>query len=57
MSQFFVQATGPFLQIGALAATTALAWLVAGQVARGERTSKPNSLPHSKIRLSVRHHY
>ncbi|MCJ8740374.1 hypothetical protein PDJAM_G00058220 [Pangasius djambal] len=33
-----VQATGPFLHIGALAAVTALAWLVAGQVARSEKT-------------------
>uniref|UniRef100_A0AAR2LMS7 GP-PDE domain-containing protein n=1 Tax=Pygocentrus nattereri TaxID=42514 RepID=A0AAR2LMS7_PYGNA len=36
-----LQATGPFLHIGALAAVTALAWLVAGQVARAEKTSKP----------------
>lgn len=35
-----VQATGPFLHIGALAAATALSWIVAGQVARAERTSK-----------------
>ncbi|GAA6068410.1 glycerophosphodiester phosphodiesterase domain-containing protein 5 isoform X1, partial [Tachysurus ichikawai] len=35
-----LQATGPFLHIGALAAITALAWLVAGQVARSEKTSK-----------------
>ncbi|XP_065136997.1 glycerophosphodiester phosphodiesterase domain-containing protein 5 isoform X2 [Paramisgurnus dabryanus] len=34
-----LQATGPFLHIGALAAVTALAWLVAGQVARAEKTS------------------
>ncbi|XP_030632774.1 glycerophosphodiester phosphodiesterase domain-containing protein 5 isoform X2 [Chanos chanos] len=33
-----LQATGPFLHIGALAAVTALAWLVAGMVARAERT-------------------
>ncbi|XP_035240071.1 glycerophosphodiester phosphodiesterase domain-containing protein 5 isoform X2 [Anguilla anguilla] len=33
-----LQATGPFLHIGAVAAGTALAWLVAGQVARAERT-------------------
>ncbi|XP_053503745.1 glycerophosphodiester phosphodiesterase domain-containing protein 5 [Ictalurus furcatus] len=33
-----LQATGPFLHIGALAAVTALAWLVAGQVARSEKT-------------------
>ncbi|XP_073674589.1 glycerophosphodiester phosphodiesterase domain-containing protein 5 isoform X2 [Garra rufa] len=33
-----LQATGPFLHIGALAAVTALAWLVAGQVARAEKT-------------------
>uniref|UniRef100_A0A4W4GAN3 GP-PDE domain-containing protein n=1 Tax=Electrophorus electricus TaxID=8005 RepID=A0A4W4GAN3_ELEEL len=32
-----LQATGPFLHIGALAAITALAWLVAGQLARSER--------------------
>lgn len=37
------QATGPFLHIGALAAVTALAWLVAGQVARAEKTSEPAS--------------
>lgn len=35
-----VQATGPFLHIGALAAATALSWIVAGQVARAERTSE-----------------
>ncbi|KAI1893419.1 hypothetical protein AGOR_G00123530 [Albula goreensis] len=34
-----LQATGPFLHIGAVAAITALAWLVAGQVARAEKTS------------------
>lgn len=34
-----VQATGPFLHIGALVAATALSWIVAGQVARTERTS------------------
>ncbi|TSK49650.1 Glycerophosphodiester phosphodiesterase domain-containing protein 5 [Bagarius yarrelli] len=33
-----LQSTGPFLHIGALAAVTALAWLVAGQVARAEKT-------------------
>ncbi|KAK2846972.1 hypothetical protein Q5P01_009971 [Channa striata] len=33
-----LQATGPFLHIGALAAITALSWIVAGQVARTERT-------------------
>ncbi|KAM6945914.1 glycerophosphodiester phosphodiesterase domain-containing protein 5 isoform 2-T2 [Aplochiton taeniatus] len=33
-----LQATGPFLHIGALVAVTGLAWLVAGQVARSERT-------------------
>uniref|UniRef100_A0A672RAM8 Glycerophosphodiester phosphodiesterase domain containing 5 n=1 Tax=Sinocyclocheilus grahami TaxID=75366 RepID=A0A672RAM8_SINGR len=33
-----LQATGPFLHIGALAAVTALAWLMAGQVARAEKT-------------------
>ncbi|KAL2096447.1 hypothetical protein ACEWY4_008595 [Coilia grayii] len=33
-----LQATGPFLHIGALAAVTALSWLVAGQVARAEKT-------------------
>ncbi|XP_067102880.1 glycerophosphodiester phosphodiesterase domain-containing protein 5 isoform X1 [Osmerus mordax] len=33
-----LQATGPFLHIGALLAITALAWLVAGQVARAEKT-------------------
>uniref|UniRef100_A0A8C6L3G1 Glycerophosphodiester phosphodiesterase domain containing 5 n=1 Tax=Nothobranchius furzeri TaxID=105023 RepID=A0A8C6L3G1_NOTFU len=32
-------ATGPFLHIGALAAVTALSWIVAGQVARAEKTS------------------
>ncbi|CDQ93057.1 unnamed protein product, partial [Oncorhynchus mykiss] len=35
-----LQATGPFLHLGALVAVTALAWLVAGQVARSEKTSK-----------------
>uniref|UniRef100_A0A6Q2Z8J4 GP-PDE domain-containing protein n=1 Tax=Esox lucius TaxID=8010 RepID=A0A6Q2Z8J4_ESOLU len=35
---FPVQATGPFLHLGALVAVTALAWLVAGQVARAEKT-------------------
>uniref|UniRef100_A0A671VWS2 Glycerophosphodiester phosphodiesterase domain containing 5 n=1 Tax=Sparus aurata TaxID=8175 RepID=A0A671VWS2_SPAAU len=33
-----LQATGPFLHIGALAAITALSWIVAGQVARSEKT-------------------
>ncbi|XP_061072763.1 glycerophosphodiester phosphodiesterase domain-containing protein 5 isoform X2 [Conger conger] len=33
-----LQATGPFLQMGAVAAATALAWLVSAQVARAERT-------------------
>ncbi|KAK6296088.1 hypothetical protein J4Q44_G00338010 [Coregonus suidteri] len=33
-----LQATGPFLHLGALVAVTALAWLVAGQVARTEKT-------------------
>ncbi|KAI5099631.1 glycerophosphodiester phosphodiesterase domain-containing protein 5 isoform X1 [Silurus meridionalis] len=33
-----LQATGPFLHIGAMAAMTALGWIVAGQVVRGERT-------------------
>ncbi|XP_027901277.1 glycerophosphodiester phosphodiesterase domain-containing protein 5 isoform X2 [Xiphophorus couchianus] len=33
-----LQATGPFLHIGALAAATALSWIVAGQVARAEKT-------------------
>ncbi|XP_037533691.1 glycerophosphodiester phosphodiesterase domain-containing protein 5 [Nematolebias whitei] len=32
------QATGPFLHLGALAAVTALSWIVAGQVARAEKT-------------------
>lgn len=36
---FSIQATGPFLHIGALAAATALSWIVAGQVARAEKTS------------------
>ncbi|XP_074497575.1 glycerophosphodiester phosphodiesterase domain-containing protein 5 isoform X3 [Sebastes fasciatus] len=34
-----LQATGPFLHIGAVAAVTALSWIVAGQVARAERTT------------------
>lgn len=34
-----VQATGPFLHIGALAAVTALSWIVAGQVTRAEKMS------------------
>ncbi|XP_062870394.1 glycerophosphodiester phosphodiesterase domain-containing protein 5 [Trichomycterus rosablanca] len=33
-----LQSTGPFLHIGAVAAMTALGWIVAGLVARGERT-------------------
>ncbi|KAK0136630.1 Glycerophosphodiester phosphodiesterase domain-containing protein 5 [Merluccius polli] len=33
-----LQATGPFLHIGALAAVTALSWIVAGQVARADKT-------------------
>ncbi|XP_056592469.1 glycerophosphodiester phosphodiesterase domain-containing protein 5 [Triplophysa dalaica] len=33
-----LQFTGPFLHIGALAAVTALGWVVAGQVVRGERS-------------------
>lgn len=39
---FFVclQSTGPFLHIGAVATMTALGWIVAGQVMRGERTSE-----------------
>ncbi|KAL0994368.1 hypothetical protein UPYG_G00121240 [Umbra pygmaea] len=32
------QSTGPFVHIGALAATTSLGWLVAGLVVRGQRT-------------------
>ncbi|XP_041850114.1 glycerophosphodiester phosphodiesterase domain-containing protein 5 isoform X1 [Melanotaenia boesemani] len=32
-----LQATGPFLHIGALAAVTAVSWIVAGQVARAEK--------------------
>uniref|UniRef100_A0A8C7CQF3 Glycerophosphodiester phosphodiesterase domain containing 5 n=1 Tax=Oncorhynchus kisutch TaxID=8019 RepID=A0A8C7CQF3_ONCKI len=35
-----VQATGPFLHLGALVAVTALAWLVAGQIACTEKISK-----------------
>uniref|UniRef100_A0A8C8HF38 GP-PDE domain-containing protein n=1 Tax=Oncorhynchus tshawytscha TaxID=74940 RepID=A0A8C8HF38_ONCTS len=34
-----LQSTGPFLHIGALAAVTALGWLVAGHVIRAGRTS------------------
>uniref|UniRef100_A0AAX7U7Z4 GP-PDE domain-containing protein n=1 Tax=Astatotilapia calliptera TaxID=8154 RepID=A0AAX7U7Z4_ASTCA len=34
-----LQATGPFLHIGALAAVTALSWIVAGQVTRAEKMS------------------
>ncbi|XP_031716534.1 glycerophosphodiester phosphodiesterase domain-containing protein 5 isoform X1 [Anarrhichthys ocellatus] len=33
-----LQATGPFLHVGALAAVTALSWIVAGQVTRSEKT-------------------
>uniref|UniRef100_A0A8B9LEF9 Glycerophosphodiester phosphodiesterase domain-containing protein 5-like n=1 Tax=Astyanax mexicanus TaxID=7994 RepID=A0A8B9LEF9_ASTMX len=33
-----LQSTGPFLHIGAVAAVTALGWLVAGQILRVERT-------------------
>uniref|UniRef100_A0A8C6T2P7 Glycerophosphodiester phosphodiesterase domain containing 5b n=1 Tax=Neogobius melanostomus TaxID=47308 RepID=A0A8C6T2P7_9GOBI len=32
------KATGPFLHIGAIAAVTALSWIVAGQVARANKT-------------------
>uniref|UniRef100_A0A3Q3VZ36 GP-PDE domain-containing protein n=1 Tax=Mola mola TaxID=94237 RepID=A0A3Q3VZ36_MOLML len=32
-----LQATGPFLHIGALAAVTSLSWIVAGQVTRAEK--------------------
>lgn len=39
LSHTSLQATGPFLHIGALAAVTALSWIVAGQVARTEKTS------------------
>lgn len=35
-----LQATAPFLHIGALAAVTALSWLVAGQFARTEKASE-----------------
>lgn len=35
-----MQSTGPFLHLGAVAAMTALGWIVAGQVVRGERTSE-----------------
>ncbi|XP_059564406.1 glycerophosphodiester phosphodiesterase domain-containing protein 5 isoform X3 [Myotis daubentonii] len=34
-----LQGTAPFLHMGALAAITALSWIVAGQFARAERTS------------------
>ncbi|XP_028320457.1 glycerophosphodiester phosphodiesterase domain-containing protein 5 isoform X2 [Gouania willdenowi] len=33
-----LQATGPFLHIGTLAGVTVLSWIVAGQVARAEKT-------------------
>lgn len=39
LSHASLQVTGPFLHIGALAAVTALSWIVAGQVARAEKTS------------------
>ncbi|TSM28216.1 Glycerophosphodiester phosphodiesterase domain-containing protein 5 [Bagarius yarrelli] len=35
-----LQSNGPFLHIGAVAAMTALGWIVAGLVVRGERTSE-----------------
>lgn len=35
-----LQATAPFLHIGALAAVTALSWLIAGQFARTEKASE-----------------
>ncbi|TNN73203.1 Glycerophosphodiester phosphodiesterase domain-containing protein 5 [Liparis tanakae] len=41
-----LQATGPFLHIGALAAVTALSWIVAGQVARAEKTNSMTFLPN-----------
>ncbi|KAJ8280884.1 hypothetical protein GJAV_G00060430 [Gymnothorax javanicus] len=34
-----LQATGPFLHIAAVATATALAWLIAGQITRAEKTS------------------
>ncbi|XP_077396345.1 glycerophosphodiester phosphodiesterase domain-containing protein 5 isoform X1 [Festucalex cinctus] len=34
-----LQATGPFLHVGAVVAVTALSWIVAGQVARADKTS------------------
>ncbi|XP_057694557.1 glycerophosphodiester phosphodiesterase domain-containing protein 5 isoform X2 [Corythoichthys intestinalis] len=34
-----LQATGPFLHIGAVAAVTALSWIVAGQVSGADKTS------------------
>lgn len=46
---FPVQATGPFLHIGALVAATALSWIVAGQVARAERTSKSGRVGSSLL--------
>ena len=39
LAHISVQVTGPFLHLGALAAVTALSWIVAGQVAHAEKTS------------------
>lgn len=47
--------TAPFLHVGALAAITALSWIVAGQFARAERSCKYDCLPSTKTSLSCPH--
>lgn len=45
-----LQATAPFLHIGALVAVTALSWLIAGQFARTEKASEYHSCPSVVVR-------
>lgn len=47
--------TAPFLHVGALAAVTALSWIVAGQFARAERSCKYDCLPSTQTGLSCPH--
>ncbi|XP_054473473.1 glycerophosphodiester phosphodiesterase domain-containing protein 5 [Anoplopoma fimbria] len=49
-----LQATGPFLHIGAIAAITALSWIVAGQVARAEKqVSLPSVTQNTMFQVVV----
>lgn len=45
-----LQATAPFLHIGALAVVTALSWLIAGQFARTEKASEYHLCPCVLVR-------